>query len=118
MVTEVMKDSFQEEVLSSELPVLVDFWGPSCQPCLALMPFVHDLAQKYDGKLKVVKVDSSKNRRLCIDLRVMSLPSFLLYDSGKEIGRLSGKDVSESVITRFLESAMSTECRRKGASNG
>jgi thioredoxin 1 len=106
MVADISKDTFQEEVLASTQPVLVDFWGPSCHPCLALMPFVHDLAEKYAGKLKIVKVDSSKNRRLCIDLKVMSLPSFLLYEAGQELGRLIGKDVSESGITGFLESKL------------
>ena len=106
MVADISKDTFQEEVLSATQPVLVDFWGPSCGPCLALMPFVHNLAEKYAGKLKIVKVDSSKNRRLCIDLKVMSLPSFLLYDAGQELGRLAGKDVSESGITGFLESKL------------
>jgi thioredoxin 1 len=106
MVADISKDTFQEEVLSATQPVLVDFWGPSCEPCLALMPFVHNLAEKYAGKLKIVKVDSSQNRRLCIDLKVMSLPSFLLYDAGQELGRLAGKDVSESGITGFLESKL------------
>ena len=106
MVADISKDTFQEEVLSATQPVLVDIWGPSCQPCLALMPFVHDIAEKYAGRLKIVKLDSSKNRRLCIDLRVMSLPAFLLYDSGQELGRLAGQDVSASGITGFLESKL------------
>jgi len=106
MVTEVSKDTFPEEVINAAEPVLVDFWGPSCQPCLALMPFVHELAEKYSGKVKVVKVDSSKNRRLCIDLKVMSLPSFLLYRAGQELGRLTGKDVNESAISGLLESKL------------
>jgi thioredoxin 1 len=70
------------------------------------MTFVHDLAEKYAGRLKIVKVDSSKNRRLCIDLRVMGLPAFLLYDSGQELGRLAGKDVSASGITGLLDSKL------------
>ncbi len=106
MVTEVSKDTFMEEVVSATEPVLVDFWGPACQPCLALMPYVHELAEKYSGKVKFVKVDSSKNRRLCIDLKVMSLPSFLLYRSGQELARLSGKDVNEAAISGLLESKL------------
>lgn len=106
MVADISKETFQEEVLSATQPVLVDFWGPSCQPCLALMPFVHELAEKYAGRLKIVKVDSSKNRRLCIDLKVMGLPTFLLYDSGQELGRLAGKDVSAFGIAGLLESKL------------
>lgn len=90
MSKEINADTFKEEVLESKSPVLVDFWGPSCGPCLALSPFVDDLAGKYDKKLKVVKVDASKNRRLCLNLKVLGLPTFVLYRDGKEVDRLTG----------------------------
>ena len=91
MAVEVNADSFENEVLKSELPVLVDFWGPQCGPCLALMPEVEELADRYASRLKVSKVDASRNRRLCLNLRVLGLPTFLLYNKGKEVGRLAGQ---------------------------
>ena len=94
MGMEVNADTFEQEVVQSEMPVVVDFWGPQCKPCLALMPSVEKLAEKYDGKLKVVKVDASKNRRLCISLRVLGLPTFLFYKSGAEVNRLTGNSLS------------------------
>lgn len=106
MALEVNKDNFEAEVLSAGGPVLVDFWGPACQPCLALMPFVDELAEKHKGKLTVAKVDSSKNRRLCINLKVMSLPTFLMYQGGQEVGRISGKDVSEENLLQFVENKL------------
>ena len=90
MAIEVNSDSFEKEVIQSEVPVLVDFWGPSCAPCLALMPHVEGLAEKYGAKLKISKIDASKNRRLCLNLKVFGLPTFLLYKNGKEVERLTG----------------------------
>lgn len=103
MPQEVNKDNFETEVESVQGFVLVDFWGPACQPCLALMPFVEELAEKYSQQLKVVKVDSSKNRRLCINLKVLSLPTFLMYHNGQEVGRLSGKEITREELTKFVQ---------------
>lgn len=89
-VMEVTTDTFDDEVRAAAGPVLIDFWGPQCQPCLALSPTVEAIAQTHDGNLKVIKVDASQNRRLCIRLRVMSLPTFLVFRDGEEVDRLSG----------------------------
>ena len=94
MGMDVNADTFEQEVVQSEMPVVVDFWGPQCKPCLALTPHVEKLAEKYDGQLKVVKVDASKNRRLCISLRVLGLPTFLFYKGGAEVNRLTGNSLS------------------------
>ena len=87
----VSKDTFEQQVLQSELPVLVDFWGPKCVPCLGLMPVVEELAERYDGQVKFCKVNSAENRRLAIQLRVMSLPTFLFYKNGELAGQLQGE---------------------------
>jgi thioredoxin 1 len=100
---EVNKDNFAREVLASSKPVLVDVWGPTCQPCLALMPQVEELANKYQDQVKVVKLNSAENRRLCIDLRVIGLPAFLLFKEGKEVERLSGKDIDIEDIEKCLQ---------------
>jgi thioredoxin 1 len=90
MAIEVNTDSFEKEVIQSEVPVLVDFWGPSCAACLALMPHVEGLIEKYGARLKISKIDASKNRRLCLNLKVLGLPTFLFYKNGKEVERLTG----------------------------
>jgi thioredoxin 1 len=87
---DVSADRFESEVTRSELPVLVDFWGPRCAPCLALMPFVEKLADQFKDQLKVVKVNSMENRKLCIQLKVMSLPTFLLFRGSRELSRKTG----------------------------
>ena len=93
MAIEVNADTFEKEVVQSDTPVVVDFWGPQCAPCLALMPGVEALAEKYGEKVKISKVDSSKNRRFCMTLKVLGLPTFLVYKDGKEVDRLSGNDL-------------------------
>ncbi|MGO4886574.1 thioredoxin family protein [Anaerobacillus sp. MEB173] len=99
---EVNKDTFQNEVIESEKPVIVDFWGPSCVPCLNLMPDIESLSAAYEEKVKIVKINSSQNRRLCIDLRVMGLPAFLVYKNGEEVKRVSGGDLTKQDIENII----------------
>ena len=100
---EIDKDTFETEVLASDLPVVVDFWGPQCVPCLALMPSVEAVAKEYDGRIKVAKVEASRNRRLCLSLKVLALPTFLFYKDGKEVGRVSGDGVSIRTIEDSIQ---------------
>ena len=99
-VAEATKDNFRE--LVSQGTVLVDVWGPSCQPCFALMPHVERLADQRDD-LSVVKLEASKARRLCMELRVMGMPAFLLFRDGEEVGRLAGGDVTADKLDDWLE---------------
>ena len=95
---ELDKDNFEAEVTESTIPVVLDFWGPQCGPCLALMPDVEKLAESYDGKIKFCKVNVAGNRRMCISLKVMSVPSILFYKGGEIQDRLVGDDVSIEAI--------------------
>ena len=103
---EIDKDNFEAEVEKSDLPVVMDFWGPQCGPCLALMPDVEKLAVTYEGKVKFVKVNSAGNRRLCIQLKVMSLPSFLFYKGGECKDRLSVEEVNIEAIKAKAEALL------------
>lgn len=94
----VDKDTFEQEVVKSDIPVVVDIWGPQCGPCLALMPSVEKLAEEYEGKIKFCKLNSAENRRLCITLRVMALPTILFYKNGEKVKSLSSNDVSLEAI--------------------
>ncbi len=95
---EIDKDNFESEVTGSNVPVVLDFWGPQCGPCLALMPDVEKLAESYDGKIKICKVNVAGNRRLCIGLKVMSVPTFLFYKGGEIVDRLAGDEVNLEAI--------------------
>ena len=105
MAIEVNKDNYDTEVLQSNLPVIVDFWGPQCRPCLALMPAVENLEQKYEGKIKIAKLNAAAgNRMLCAKLRVLGLPTFLFYKNGVEINRLTGEKLSNQEIEEAIQS--------------
>jgi thioredoxin 1 len=101
MAVEATPETFAD--LVSEGNVLVDFWGPRCQPCLALMPAVEALETSYDGRLKLVKVNAPENRQVCRDLRVFGLPTYVLYRDGEEVERLTG-DPSKADIEAAVKS--------------
>jgi thioredoxin 1 len=104
----VSRDTYPDDVLvaSHTRPVLVDFWGPRCGPCLAMMPWVESLAEEVSDSVKIVKLNSAENRRLCIDLRVMGLPTFILYRDGEEMRRLTGDACTPSTIAQTLREAV------------
>jgi len=77
-------EEFKKEVLTSDLPVLVDFWAPWCGPCQMMAPVLEELAKKFEGKLKVVKVDTeqSENQQLAMSYQISSIPNMKLFKSG------------------------------------
>ena len=97
MPVEATVDTYGD--LTGEGSVLVDFWGPRCQPCLAMMPTIAKLEEEAGGAVRVVKVDSTENREICRELRVFGLPTYVLMRDGEELERLSG-DVSKDDIER------------------
>jgi thioredoxin 1 len=103
MATDLNRDNFDEEVLKANEPVIIDFWGPRCRECLALMPTVERLEKEFSGKIKVTKVNAEQNRMLCAKLRVMGLPTFLLYEKGSEVKRLSGQLLTGKEIKEAIE---------------
>ena len=102
-MVEATRDKFRD--LVAEGLVLVDMWGRSCATCLALMPDVERLGTQHD--LKVVKLEAPKARRLCMELKVMGLPAFLLFRDGQEVARLGGPDVTAAQLESWLEESMS-----------
>ena len=103
MTIELNRDNYEAEVNQSDMPMLVDFWGPRCKPCMALMPSVEALEKEYEGKLKVGKLNAEQNRMLCARLRVMGLPTFLFYKDGTEVKRISGEDITKDQIKEAIE---------------
>ncbi len=106
MALDLNRDNYDAEVLESKEPVMVDFWGPQCRPCLALMPAVERLEKEYTGKLKVTKVNATENRMLCARLRVLGLPAYLFYKDGVEINRLAGEQVTETDLAEAIKAAI------------
>jgi thioredoxin 1 len=99
MPVDATPETFKE--LTGEGNVFVDFWGPRCQPCLAMMPTIKELEEESEGAVRVVKVDSTENRDVCRELRVFGLPTYILMRDGEELERLSGDVSKEQVEEAF-----------------
>ena len=104
-LAEITADAFDEEVFQADRPVLVDFWGPRCAPCLALMPAVEALAEEHMDHLKVVKVNASirPNWRLCGDHKIVGLPAYLFFQGGKEVKRMTGKGITRETLAEAID---------------
>ena len=93
----------------SEGSVLLDVWGPQCAPCIALMPAVEELGERYADKVRLLKLNAPENRKVCRDLRVAGLPTYITMRDGVEVERLTGNGVSieeiEAGIERLLAGA-------------
>jgi thioredoxin 1 len=82
--------NFEAEVFSSNLPVLVDVWGPSCGPCKQLEPIIMDLAARYDGRVKVCELSAQAAPRVSTLLRVQHTPTVIYFRDGRELERIPG----------------------------
>jgi thioredoxin 1 len=102
---EVTDSTFEQEVLQSKQPVLVDFWAVWCGPCKAIAPIVEELAGEYDGKLKVMKLDVDDNPRTAVTYGVQSIPTLLVFKDGKPAERIVGA-VPKKVIVDKLQGLM------------
>lgn len=102
---ELNKDNFEEEVLKSEGYVFVDFWSEGCEPCKALMPDVHKLAEKYGDKIKFCSLDTTKARRLAIKQQVLGLPTMLMYENGVKVDEITAATATveniEAMIVKY-----------------
>jgi thioredoxin 1 len=107
-IPEVSGDTFQDEVLSAEKPVLVDFSAVWCGPCKMLDPIVEQLANEWSGQIKVVKLDVDDNPNIAMQYQVMGVPTLMLFIDGETRERLTGyqpKDRITSKIKPHLQTA-------------
>lgn len=89
-VVNLTLDNFEDEVENSSLPVLVDFWAAWCGPCKMIAPIIDQLADEFDGKVKIAKLNVDENRDLSIRYKVMSIPTLLLFKDGEVINQMVG----------------------------
>ena len=104
-VSEVSDQSFEQEVLKSEQPVLVDFWAEWCHPCKMLAPAVEHVAQKYQGKTKVVKLNVDDNNQTAQKCGIKGIPTLILFKGGSEAERVVGA-TSKDNISRMIDRAL------------
>lgn len=99
---EVTDDSFDDEVLNSDKPVLVDFWAEWCGPCRMVSPIVEELAEEYDGKAKFAKVDVDENADISMEYNIRSIPSLLIFKDGEVVDQVVGA-VPKSQLKKKLD---------------
>jgi thioredoxin 1 len=102
------KNNFEQEVINSGKLVLVDFWAEWCGPCRIVAPVIEQLADEYQGKLIVGKVNVDNEEELAVQFRIMSIPTIILFKEGKIVERLTGARAREefiSVINKHIPTA-------------
>lgn len=106
----VTEQTFEQEVLKADLPVLVDFWAAWCGPCRMVAPIVEELAGEYAGRLKVAKVDVDDNQTLAMRFSIMSIPTLGVFQGGEMIERIVGY-MPKAEIKRRLDGALQAKSR-------
>ena len=104
-VSEVSDVSFEQEVLRSDVPVLIDFWAPWCGPCKVISPLVEELATEYDGRLKVVKMNVDDNPQTPSRYGVRGIPNLIVFKSGDVAQQIVGA-VPKLQLVKAIDSAL------------
>ena len=104
-IVHISDNSFEQDVLQAEVPVLVDFWAEWCAPCRAIAPVLEELAEDYDGKLKVCKMDVDSNTETAPKYGIRGIPTLIVFNNGDVAGTKVGA-VSKSQLSPFIDSVI------------
>jgi thioredoxin 1 len=105
-VASITQDTFQSEVLQSDVPVLVDFWAPWCGPCRMVAGVVDEVAQQYEGQLKVVKVNTDEQPGIASHYGIRSIPTLMVFMNGEKREQVVGA-VSKAALSKAVEPFLS-----------
>jgi thioredoxin 1 len=89
-VQDVTDQTFESDVIKSDLPVLIDFWAPWCGPCRMVAPIVKELAGEYEGKVQFRKLNTDENPMVAAKLNIRSIPTLMLFKNGQQVGQIVG----------------------------
>lgn len=98
---EITDANFEEEVIKSEVPVLIDFWAVWCGPCKLIAPIVDELAGEYEGKAKIGKLDVDNNQEVSIKYGIRSIPTLLIFKDGKMVDQIVGAVPKAHIIEKL-----------------
>ena len=104
---QITDDEFEEAVIQSDLPVLVDFWAPWCAPCRAVAPVLEELAREHAGSLKIAKVNTDENQANAFGYAVRGIPTMVLFNNGSEVDRVVGA-LPKANLEHWIHSALGT----------
>ena len=105
MAKETTDITFENDVLKSSLPVLVDFWAPWCGPCRMVAPIIEKLSGKYNGKINIYKLNVDESPRTATKYNVMSIPTMIFYKGGKPVDTIIGA-MPESVLQQKIDDVL------------
>ncbi len=102
-VVEFTDANFESEVINSDTPVIVDFWAEWCQPCRMLAPTIEEIAEEYDGRVKVGKLDTDSNREVSMKFGIQSIPTVIVFKGGEVAKKFVGLTPKDKFVEALDE---------------